>query len=718
MIIKSQIETAKKILATNWPLQSFIATNPLWMHRNECFFDLMQQLNITMVMDINFYQHEYQSGNIDFDHIEKAYQKVMQQSLSQHELHVWINHSFEQNYTQSSQKNSAILYCDQIDEYAYQAPKQWIKDKFFHLLKNYYAQKKQHKSLVDYALATSVDFDQSKGDIKTIEYYLSSMGIAKEVILDYFRAIFLELYGWASFINWELSHPNNPWVATKATLEDIIRLWLHCENIIYQKKQQPYHLPQAENAQQINWQFLYIWQCAYEQGYIDNLYQQLLAQQPVMAQKSPVKAQLIFCIDTRSEGIRRQLEAIDHYETYGCAGFFGTFFQLHNEDKISYQAPALIENPDKKITATYEKVHWSKKANQQLQAGGKNNLFSPFAFFEMIGFWKLLNLTKNTFFTRLIRKESMACKLHIAKDQHYTQSEQIQAAYAFLTSIGLTDYFAATVIIVGHESNNTNNPYQSSLDCGACGGNSGTPNAILMCQILNDSVIRKALTLQGIQIGQKTVFIAACHHTTNDRIELMSDIDDIKLQQDLILACDRLKSEKSSQLPGFKSLEHRELDWSELIPELGLANNAAFVIGRRDLTKKINLNRRVFLHSYDAAKDKDGAILSAILSGPGVVTHWINAQYYFSTVNPKQFGAGNKAVHNVIPDIGVIEGNLSDLKFGLPQQSIYYQNRLLHEPRRLLVIVDAPQQRLDIALESSPDFKALVDNGWIYLKRI
>jgi uncharacterized protein YbcC (UPF0753/DUF2309 family) len=162
----------------------------------------------------------------------------------------------------------------------------------------------------------------------------------------------------------------------------------------------------------------------------------------------------------------------------------------------------------------------------------------------------------------------------------------------------------------------------------------------------------------------------------------------------------------------------KENDWSDLIPETGLANNYALIIGPRRLNKHINLQRSVFLHSYEPREDPDGQILAGIIAAPVIVAHWINSQYYFSTVNQKQFGAGNKAIHNVIPGIGVMEGNLSDLKVGLPQQSVFYRDTMIHKPRKLLVIIYGNKSVIHNVIEQNQQVNQLISGGWLTLKII
>ena len=74
----------------------------------------------------------------------------------------------------------------------------------------------------------------------------------------------------------------------------------------------------------------------------------------------------------------------------------------------------------------------------------------------------------------------------------------------------------------------------------------------------------------------------------------------------------------------------RTMDWANTRPEWGLSGNAAFLVGRRSLTKEVNLQGRVFLHSYDPEQDPEGKILEKIMTAPLIVGEWINMEHYFS----------------------------------------------------------------------------------------
>ncbi|HEV8078431.1 MAG TPA: putative inorganic carbon transporter subunit DabA, partial [Marinobacter sp.] len=127
-----------------------------------------------------------------------------------------------------------------------------------------------------------------------------------------------------------------------------------------------------------------------------------------------------------------------------------------------------------------------------------------------------------------------------------------------------------------------------------------------------------------------------------------------------------------------------------------------------------DLGGRVFMHDYDSEADKDGNVLTAIFGGPVVVASWINLQYFASVTAPETYGAGNKLLHSVIGgNIGVIEGDGSDLRIGLPWQSVHDGKHWRHEPMRLTVLVDAPQERIDLALERTPALATLVKNQWL-----
>jgi uncharacterized protein YbcC (UPF0753/DUF2309 family) len=167
---------------------------------------------------------------------------------------------------------------------------------------------------------------------------------------------------------------------------------------------------------------------------------------------------------------------------------------------------------------------------------------------------------------------------------------------------------------------------------------------------------------------------------------------------------------------GVKEAIRKSVNWSETRPEWGLAKNAAFIVGPRTLTEKLDLQSRCFLHSYDFRLDSDGKYLETILTAPMIVAQWINTQYFFSAFNPIIFGSGSKITHNVVGKIGVMQGNGSDLMHGLPLQSIQSTDiDPYHVPIRLLTIVLASKDTLNTIIKKHSNLQDLFFNHWVKL---
>ena len=285
--------------------------------------------------------------------------------------------------------------------------------------------------------------------------------------------------------------------------------------------------------------------------------------------------------------------------------------------------------------------------------------------------------------------------------------------------------FAPLVVFVGHGSHSANNPFASSLDCGACAASPGRHNARMLAQLANHLEVRNALKENhNINISEKTVFIGAEHNTTTDEIVLFdSALPDSHIEQLLNLKRDLGKAQETATKErvgitknSISAVHKKANNWAETRPEWGLAKNAGFIVGPRSLTKNMNLQGRCFLHSYNWELDKNGKALEGIMQGPMVVTQWINNHYYFSTVDNATFGAGSKISHNITGKFGVVQGNGGDLKIGLPLQSVNESDETLyHQPLRLSVLIQAPKENVREILLKNENLKTLLDNEWIYL---
>lgn len=436
--------------------------------------------------------------------------------------------------------------------------------------------------------------------------------------------------------------------------------------------------------------------------------------------------QAAFCIDVRSEVLRRALEKADPgLQTIGFAGFFGlpVAHKCAASDTVEARAPILLRpaiTTEAKMDPAEDKA--IRVHRRALRAWGRFKMaaVSSFAFVEAAG----------PFFAAKLTKASLGLKAkpmaEPAPHLDMPLTDRIGAAKKVLQAMSLTKGFARLVLIAGHGSSVANAPHASALQCGACGGHAGDTNARLLAALLNEGEVRAGLVAEGIEIPDDTHFVAGKHDTVSDKIHLFEadlgpdhQVDLARLMTAIDTAGAAARGERAEALPRAQSaadLLYRGKNWAELRPEWGLAGCKAFVAAPRSSTSGLDLGGRVFLHDYDHAQDSDEhATLELILTAPVVVASWISLQYFGSSAVPQVFGAGNKLLHNVTGGLGVLEGAGGDLRVGLPMQSVSNGDALQHRPVRLAVVLAAPVAAIETVLNRNPAVKALFDNGWLSL---
>ena len=507
-----------------------------------------------------------------------------------------------------------------------------------------------------------------------------------------------------------------------------------------------------------------IWLLAYEGHYREQIFSALAANRARRKQPARPDAQVVFCMDDREEGTRRHLEEVaPAVATFGAAGFFGVAMYWQGIDDAAWSALCpIVVQPEHLVTEVAapgresagerhagrrrQRLKWRERLYQGTRrsplagplltalaappalAALVANTLAPGWFGQAVRRWREQFDGHVTSRLQLTASSASPLATPANPQSGFTDDEQAVRVEAFLRMIGLTTNFAPLVLMLGHGSGSRNNPHLSAYDCGACSGRHGGPNARAFAAMANRPEVRARLAGRGLHIPEATWFMAAEHNTCDDGIAWY-DLD--LLPPTLQPALDRLVSQlaeacrlhavercrrlasaplRPSPWQGRQHVTARSFDISQARPELGHATNAAAFIGRREMSRGLFLDRRVFLISYDPGSDDAGLIVENILLAAGPVGAGISLEYYFSTVDNERFGCGSKVTHNVAGLFGVMEGADSDLRTGLPWQMVE-----IHEAMRLLVVVEQTTALLSAVVARQPALQELVGNGWITL---
>ena len=503
---------------------------------------------------------------------------------------------------------------------------------------------------------------------------------------------------------------------------------------------------------------------AYERRHRITVLDALAAHTAVAAppRPAPPPAQIIFCIDERCESFRRHVEELGFgYETFGTAGFFAVpmYYQGLDDWHASPLCPivvrpshTVVEVPEERSVADHRR-HLSRRRRYGQLTGslsaGSRTLFRGGLFTALAGSVAAVPLVARVAFPRLtarigrsaaaLSRGRIETKLDLFRDRAapslddgtlpgFDIEEMAGIVRRVLEDIGLTSRFSRLVAVLGHGSSSRNNPHESAYDCGACGGGKGGPNARAFALMANDPRVRSRLAEGGLPIPDDTRFVGGMLDTCSDGITWF-DVDrlpdghrddmrrlreacDLATSLDAHERCRRFESAAFDLTPeeALAHVESRSVDLAQVRPELGHATNAVAIIGRRWRTRGLFLDRRAFLVSYDPTADADGAILTRTLAAVGPVGAGINLEYFFSTIDRLGYGAGTKLPHNITGLLGVMDGQASDLRTGLPWQMVE-----IHEPVRLLIVIDATPAVILAAAAKVPVVHNLVAKGWVQL---
>lgn len=773
------IKAACDSIAPTWPLDRMIAVNPYWSMVDLPFADVAHQqaqlAGSQLTLPLAYYRSRWTDGTIGLNDLTQA---VESSSTS-----MTVEHLIAALEGEEQSPTPPPLLCDSLDDKRdLQHEPAWC-DTITHQVAQFCAayfdqdQADWHPAVHDgiyqswretlchdHSVALLMKAPQipiraatlAQTPREQIQSVLTELDVEPENWLNYLQAVIYRISGWAAWCAYQR------WQARLSESEDdtlihLLAIRLSWEILIDDDERQidsVWHYWQDrwathfDDDQSDTTNALLCWQRAHELSYQRKL-GTTLAQGPLRKISTSPKIQAAFCIDVRSEVFRRHLEAqSDAIQTLGFAGFFGlpisyTPLGTHatRPQLPGLLAPSLTVSDSTGNKGLDEALSRQREQALKQQAGWQPFQALPasaFSLVETLGLGYVSKLIKRSL-PGLKRRNTQSPGLSSAQSCELRPilegdtEQRVTLAQNALIGMNLAHELAPLVLLVGHGSENRNNPQRAGLDCGACCGQAGDVNARALAEILNNEAVRDGLRERGITLAPETRFVAALHNTTTDEVVLFDTSlvsnDKLSMAKSALAAAGIAARAERAPLLGLaelrnnpdalsKAVMQRTNDWAQTRPEWGLANNAAFIIANRSRTRGLNLGGRTFLHEYDSTGDPDASLLAQIMTAPMVVTNWINMQYFASTVDNQRYGSGNKTLHNVVGGrLGVFEGNGGDLRIGLAKQSVHDGKQWQHEPLRLTVVIDAPQAAIESVINAHPIVRSLVANQWLYLAR-
>lgn len=755
------------------PLKDFVHHNTLHAFQDKTFFTALHEASeifgYNVFLPLNDFRQLYRNGKISRGILER----VIIAAKSKENLGIWLEKLLSKQYDTSLSTRVGGLRAHWKDDYKINLDKS-VHSSLFRILCSYLDQgismwnfPVHHQGFL--ASMRELDKNSFSGFFKTErpKQLLQNPGTSLTTLLDiivgdenyYEEYLFDQQFahpGWSGLVATIDSLPQTLLDSRSINLHDLIlfellleidtlddKLGLTWAPLAHGLKEKPVKIFAEVKKTELSEVFA-LWQQAFEWTFYDQVLAGIKVQQPIEGHIANKSFQSMFCMDDRECSLRRYIEELDkNAETFSTAGFFGVEFFYQPVDGKSYTK--LCPAPVTPKFLIKEVGKGKKRETDAHFTKHSHSLVPGWLISQTLGFWSAFRLFLNVFRPSMTPATSASFR-HLDQGAELTIEnknpedienglqigfsvfEMAERVDGLLKTMGLVNEFAPLVYVIGHGATSVNNTHYAGYDCGACSGRPGSVNAKVLSFMANHPVVRMMLKDRGIFIPDTTQFIAGLHDTTRDEVTYFDEhllspanAELHKANKEVFAkALDKNAKERSRRFDTIdtkqndkkvhEKVKRRSVSLFEPRPELNHATNALCIVGRRSLTQQLFLDRRSFLNSFDYQVDPKGDYLFGILKAVAPVAGGINLEYYFSRVDNQKLGAGSKLPHNVMGLVGVANGIDGDLRPGLPSQMIE-----VHDPVRLLVVVEHFPEIVMDAIARLPETYEWYKNGWVKL---